>query len=116
MKNRTLRGCGIVNGKSNELEIAKNLKMLDWLKAELAESVAALFKALLEKGNEAVLDALAAIIIICYLIGQRAGFSFLLVDNRIKEKLRISINNAIEEDSWKKELSNLAIYLQKSKR
>lgn len=105
-----------MNGRSNELDIAKNLKMVDWLKAELVESVAELFKALLKKGNDAVADALAGIMIICYLLGQRVGVSFLSVDAKIKEKLRISVDNSLDSDSWIKELTSLLVYLQKNKR
>ncbi|MGI5912183.1 MAG: MazG-like family protein [Syntrophomonadaceae bacterium] len=102
-----------MDGRSKELDIARNLKMVDWLKAELIESVAELFKALLKKGNEAVAEALASIMIICYLLGQRVGVNFLSVDSKVKEKLRISIDNSVESDNWQKELAGLLFYLQK---
>lgn len=105
-----------MKGKSQELDVAKKLKMIDWLKAELVDSVAELFKALLKNGHETVSDALASIIVICYLLGQRVGVSFLSVDVKMKEKLRISIDNSPDVGNWQKELSGLLVYLEKSKR
>mgnify|MGYP001435681963 CR=1 FL=1 len=117
MKKMSIIGevCGL-KGRSKELDVAKNLKMIDWLKAELVDSVAELFKALLKNGHEAVSDALASIMIICYLLGQRVGVSFLSVDAKMKEKLRISVDNSSDVDNWQKELSRLLAYLEKSKR
>lgn len=105
-----------LKGRSKELDVAKNLKMVDWLKAELVDSVAELFKALLKNGNDAVGDALASIMIVCYLLGQRVGVSFLSVDAKVKEKLRISVDNSPDGDSWQKELAGLLTYLEKNKR
>lgn len=105
-----------MKGRSKELDIAKSLKMVDWLKAELVDSVAELFKALLKNSAEAVGDALASIIIVCYLLGQRAGVSFLTLDAKVKEKLRISVDNSPDSDNWQKELAGLLLYLEKNKR
>ena len=105
-----------MKGRSKELDVAKNLKMVDWLKAELVDSVAELFKALLKSGTDAVADALASIIIICYLLGQMVGVSLLSVDAKVKEKLRITIESSPDGSSWQKELSSLLIFLDRSKR
>jgi len=106
----------VLKGKNKELDVAKNLKMVDWLKAELVDSVAELFKALLKNGNDAVADALASIIIICYLLGQRVGVSLLSLDAKIKEKLRITVDNSLDGSNWHKELLGLLIFLEQNKR
>jgi len=63
--------------KNRGIDVAKNLKIIEWLKAEMVDSVGALFKALLKTGNDAAADALAAIIIVAYLLGKRVGVSFI---------------------------------------
>ncbi|WP_242848920.1 MazG-like family protein [Syntrophomonas palmitatica] len=102
--------------KNRELDIAKNLKMIDWLKAELIDAVAELFKSLLKSGSEAVSDALATIIILAYLLGQRVGLSFSSIDQRIRSKLHISLEDSLGGDEWQENLSELLVYLEKTKR
>lgn len=105
-----------MNGKNRELDVAKNLKMVEWLKAELLDGVARLFKALLRSGSEPISDALASIIIICYLLARRVGINFLALDMKIKSKLQVSIDETPPEDEWSNNLNELKFYLEKVKR
>ncbi len=105
-----------LNGKNRELDVAKNLKMVEWLKAELLDGVARLFKALLRSGSEPISDALASIIIICYLLARRVGINFLALDMKIKSKLQVSIDETPPEDEWSNNLNELKFYLEKVKR
>jgi len=102
--------------RNKELDIARNLKMIDWLKAELIDAVAELFKSLLKAGNEAVCDALATIMILSYLLGQRAGVSFASIDQRVRNKLHISLEDSLGGEDWQDNLSELLVYLEKTKR
>lgn len=92
------------------------MRTIEWLKAELVESVAALFKALLKTGDDAVTDCLATIIITTYILGKRIGVSFQSIDFRVESKLRISINDAHEVEKWYGDLSTLLGYLENRKR
>ncbi|WP_276620171.1 MazG-like family protein [Syntrophomonas wolfei] len=105
-----------MKGKVKELDIAQNLKTIEWLKAELVDSVAALFKALLQKGNDAIQDAASSIVIITYLLARRVGVTFSVLDQAIKEKLRNSIKESEEIGSWSGDLSELYKYLESKKR
>ncbi len=102
--------------KNREMDIAKNFKMIDWLKAELIDAVAELFKSLLKSGSEAVCDALATIMILAYLLGQRTGVSFSSIDQRIRNKLHISLDDSLGGADWQENLSELLVYLEKTKR
>lgn len=95
-----------------QIDVAKNLRVIEWLKAELVESVAALFKALMKAGDEAVSDCLATIMITTYILGKRVGISFQHVDMQIEGKLRLSINEAHEVEKWYGDLSALLVYLE----
>lgn len=97
------------------IDVAKNLRVIEWLKAELVESVAALFKSLLRAGDDAVSDALANIIISTYLLGRRVGISFAHLDMKVKGKLRLSIDETHEVERWYGDLSRLMEYLDKGK-
>ncbi len=102
-----------MNIKNRELDIATNLKVVEWLKAELVESVGALLKSLLKTSSDASSDALATIIIVCYVLGRRVGISFQAIDMRIRHKINSSINDAHEIEQWYGDLSDLQKYLDK---
>lgn len=102
--------------RKKDLDIAQNLKIVEWLKSELIESVAALFKSLLKTGSDATIDALATIIIVTYLLGNRVGISFQSIDNKLRDKLNISIRESTEVDEWNTGLTELLTYLEKKKR
>lgn len=101
-----------MNRRSKELDIATNLKVVEWLKAELVESVGALLKSLLKTGSDASSDALATIIIVCYVLGKRVGLSFQAIDMRVRHKINTSINDAHEIEQWYGDLSELQKYLE----
>lgn len=105
-----------MKGKVKELDIAQNLKTIEWLKAELLDSIAALFKSLLQKGNGAIRDAASNIIIITYLLAQRVGVNFSGLDHAVREKLKISIEDSKEIGNWMIDISELYKYLESKKR
>jgi len=105
-----------LRARAREIDVAKNLKMIDWLKAEMVDSIAQLFKSLLLKSSDAVCDALSTIIILAYILGQKVGVSFAEVDTKIKNKLHISLDESLGGEDWLGNLSELLVYLEKSKR
>lgn len=102
--------------RKKDLDIAQNLKIVEWLKSELIESVAALFKSLLKTGSDATIDALATIILVTYLLGSRVGISFQSIDNKLRDKLNISIRESTEVNEWNTGLTELLNYWEKKKR
>lgn len=99
-----------------EIDMAANMKVVDWLKAELVDSVAVLFKSLLKTSEEITADALANIIITCYLLARRVGIHFHTIDMVINYKLNSSINEAQEIEESYGDLTQLQEYLQKEQK
>jgi hypothetical protein len=62
--------------------IARHLKVLDWLRAELVGGVAALFKATALGSQDAIADALSSILLTTYVLGRRLGISFAQLELR----------------------------------
>ncbi|WP_195238417.1 MazG-like family protein [Romboutsia sp. 1001285H_161024_C4] len=91
-------------------DIARNVKIMEWMKTELLMSVGDLFN-LMFKGvkplDEALQDTLANIIIITYLLAKRLGISFNEMDYKIKEKIKLGINENHSIERWYGELSEL---------
>lgn len=91
-------------------DITKNIKIIEWMKNEILMSVSDLFN-LLFKGvkplDETLQDTLANIIMITYLLAKRMGISFKEIDYKLKEKIRIGIEEDHSIERWYGDLSNL---------
>lgn len=98
------------------VDIAKNIKIIEWLKAELTGSVAALFKAMLKGSEEMITEALSSIVITVYVMARRLGISFSRLDLNVENKLRSSIDVAHEVEQWYGDLSALLRYVTDKKR
>lgn len=91
-------------------DITKNIKIMEWMKTELILSIGDLFN-LIFKGvkplDETLQDTLANIIMITYLLGKRLGIGFSEIDYKIKEKIKIGIDENHSVESWYGDLSKL---------
>lgn len=99
-----------------ETDITRNIKIIEFLKSELLTSVASLYQILLKntKANrEALLDILANIILVTYLLGKRLGLSFSVIDSKIMDKIKIGMLEGHETEKWYGDLSDLSEYFQK---
>jgi LCP family protein required for cell wall assembly len=85
-------------GKGGEFDIAKNIRLVEWLKCEILSSVAELYRLLasgIKKGSrgsqDAIADCLSSMIVAAYLLGKRLGIPFLVIDNKIESKIRLGM-------------------------
>ena len=72
--------------------------MIGWLQAEVVEAVGGLLKAVARGSQDAVIEAVAGVIIAAYLLGRRLGFSYTRVDLRLQDKLRAGISAGHEAE------------------
>jgi hypothetical protein len=95
-------------------EVSKNVKIIEWMKTEILLSVSDLFN-LLFKGirplDEAISDTLANIIMMTYLLAKRMGLTFTEVDSKVKEKIKIGIEEDHSVERWYGDLTNLDKHL-----
>ena len=104
-------------GKSTEeIDVVKSHRVIEWLKAELVGSVGGLFKAIIGGGDDLVTDCLARIITSTYLLGRRLGLSFSKIDMKIEQNLRSSIAVDHEIEEWYGDLSALTAYVEGKKK
>ena len=96
-------------------DITKNVKIIEWIKNEILISVSDLFN-LIFKGVKPIDDklqnTLANIIMITYLLAKRLGISFSEIDYKIKEKIRIGIDQNHSVESWYGDFSNLKKHME----
>ena len=102
--------------ENNTNGFAKNIRIVEWLKADLLTSVSVLFKSMLRGSEEKLLDSLAGMIITCYVLGRRLGFSFARMELKIEAKLRQGIDEGHEVEKCYKDLSLMLSHLSDKKR
>lgn len=102
-----------------EIDITRNIRMIEWLKSELLTDVANLYKALVngmkEEIHESVSDTLSNIILICYLLGRRLGMSYNAIEMKIENKIKLGLIENHEVEKHYGDLSELAKHLNSSR-
>jgi hypothetical protein len=103
----------------NQLDITRNIKIIEWLKSELLTDIANLFKALVNGIQEEVSDTLAEtlsnIILICYLLGKRFGINYRTIEIKIENKIRLGLVENHDVEKYYGDLSELAKHLNGSR-
>jgi hypothetical protein len=95
-----------------EVDIARNIKTVEWLKAELVSSVGVALKSIFRGGEEAVLDALAGVIVTTSVLARRFGLSFSKLDAKVEAKIRQYISDGHETEKWYGDLTSLLRHLE----
>lgn len=99
--------------KSNRAE--ERYKTIEYLKADLIQSVGELFKALIKANIAEMADAISNIVIISYILGRRNGVSFQVTNQVLGEKITNTLQNVDSDLSWYQDLLDLQEYLEERK-
>lgn len=100
---------------NENIDILGNMKVMESYKTYLLSAVADLY-ATMSKGNKAdmedILEELADITMLSYLLGKRLGINYSTIDDSIVKKLRVGVleENNIERDY--QDYSRLIAYLK----
>jgi len=102
-----------------DIDITRNIKIIEWLKSELLTDIANLFKVLVngmkEGVHESVSDTLSNIILICYLLGRRLGISYNAIELKIENKVKLGLIENHDVEKYYGDLSELAKHLNSSR-
>lgn len=66
----------------------RDLTALEWLKVDLLAAVGDLFRGLLRGTHDLALDALAHIVLVCYVVARRLGYGYARLDLQVEEQVR----------------------------
>lgn len=91
------------------LELSDQPEYVEWMKADVVESVSGLLKALLKGDRGAAVDNGASVLILTYLLCRNAGVDFQALENRAKLKVGNSLAD-MRDDAG---LRDLFSYLNK---
>ncbi len=95
-------------------DIGRNLKIIDFLKCELLNTVALLFETMIKgikNSQELILECLTNILLVTYVLGKRLGFDYLVLDKKLEEKIKLSVLEDHHLETWYGDLSNLKDHL-----
>jgi len=102
-----------------EIDITRNIKIIEWLKSELLEDVSSLFKILIngmrEEVHDSISETLSNIILISYLLGKRLGISYNAIELKIENKVKLGLIENHDVEKHYGDLSELAKHLNSSR-
>jgi len=107
----------MMNNDKN-IDITKNIKVIEWLKSELLTAIASLFELLVkgvQNSQDAILDIIANIILVTYLLGKRLGLSFESIDAKIENKAKLALVEDHKIEKWYGDISRLLDYFKRTR-
>lgn len=97
----------------HEIHIARNIKVVDWIKTQMLESLALLYKGLQQADDQMVLEGLAEGLVWHYLLSRRLGIPFHELETQIIERLHMYKNQGHHLEEWFQDFSILEEYMAK---
>lgn len=97
--------------KEQDFDIARNIKAIEWLKTEIVINAGQVCRSLLDAKDELVMQSLANIMLSCYLLARRLGFSYRLLDEEVQKRAQDIQASGHELEKWYSDLSSLAEHL-----
>lgn len=97
--------------RNRDLNIARNIKVIEWLKSELLEAVAQLFRSFANNQPTLLLQSLARVKLTVYLLGKRAGVDFARIDEHLQTMVEQHLSAGHEVEEWYGDLTLLKQHL-----
>lgn len=90
-----------------EMDVAKKAKVIDWMKTEMTDQLAHLFRGLWEGKQEKITDSLASLVVSCYVLARRIGLSYRELDEAVAEKVKSHAGDEHQLEQWYGDMSAL---------
>ncbi|WP_405080970.1 MazG-like family protein [Paenibacillus chitinolyticus] len=102
-----------MSNREREVDLAKRVKVIEWLKTEVVDQVAHLLKGIWEGNQAKIIDGLASLISSAYILGRRLGVSFRSLDEAIMDKMKKHREEGHQLEDWYGDISALEDHLRK---
>jgi hypothetical protein len=101
-----------MNFLDKELDITRNIRIIEWLKSQILADVSNLFSLLVngfkEEVHEHVAETLANLVIIAYILGKRLGTTYTTIQMKIENKLKLGIIENTDVEKYYGDLTELS--------
>ncbi len=108
-----------MNFFEKELDITRNIRIIEWLKSQMLADVSSLFSLLVngfkEEVHEHVSETLANLIIISYVLGKRLGTTYTAIQMKIDNKIKLGVIENTDIEKYYSDLSELSKHFNKEK-
>lgn len=101
-----------------DIDIIKNMKTIEWLKAELLTNVAHLHKTLISgevNTKDNLEDIISNIILESYVLGKRLGLDYKDINSALKENIKLNLIEEHKIERWYGDLSGLLKFIESYK-
>ena len=98
----------------DNVDIGRNIKIIEFLKCELLNSVSAVFEAIYKgsrEGQQMIIEGLANIILVTYSLARRLGIEYSSID-KVQKKARLHMLEEHHLEKWYGDLSILYQHLR----
>ncbi|TCZ75709.1 hypothetical protein E0485_16565 [Paenibacillus albiflavus] len=102
-----------MSNNERDLDLAKRVKVIEWLKTEVIDQAAHLLKAIWEGSSSKIIDALASLISSAYILGRRLGISYRRLDEAVLEKMKQHRAEGHQLEDWYGDISALEDHISK---
>lgn len=101
-----------------EIDITKNIKIIELLKSQLLLNVGELYAKMLDPNQNASTlgEIIADTIVLCYLLGEKLSNQYDVIDVKILNKIKIGLIDNKSDDEWKEQILKLSRHLEKTRR
>lgn len=104
--------------KNKDIDIIKNMKTVEWLKAQLLNTVANLYTTLAngeENTRENLEDIISNLILESLLLGKRLGLSYESIESALRDNIKLNLIEEHKIERWYGDLSILLEFIDKHK-
>lgn len=102
-----------MSNMDRDIDLAKRAKIIEWLKTELIDQMAHLFKGIWEGSHHKMVDGLASLVACCYILGRRMGISLQSLDTAVLEKMKEHREVGHQLEEWYGDISAVEDHLRK---
>ena len=103
---------------NKDIDIIKNMRTVEWLKAQLLGTVANLYASLAngeENTKENIEDIISNLILESMLLGKRLGLDYESINQALKDNIKINLIEDHKIERWYGDLSLLLEYIDGQK-
>lgn len=104
--------------KNKDIDIIKNMKTVEWLKAQLLSTVANLYATLSngeENTKENLEDIISNLILESLLLGKRLGLSYDSIKSTLRDNIQLNLIEEHKIERWYGDLSILLEFIDNHK-
>ncbi|MDU2065098.1 MAG: MazG-like family protein [Sporomusaceae bacterium] len=98
-----------------EPDLLKKIKLMDWLKAQLAVGVGQVLSAAAERSENLLVEALASLAVTVYILARRMGIDFSVLEEAMLQKVKNLGRQSSELERQFGDYSQLERYLRQKR-